>query len=58
MFCAYDRKSGDDDSDGCNDNYDRNNRNFEENDEKKLPKNNQLLLLLSKNGPIIGTITC
>ena len=56
LILRYDRKSDDDDNDGCNDNHDSNDWNFEDNDEK-LSKNKQLLWLLSKNEPILGTIT-
>ena len=33
-FCAYDRKSTEDDNDDCNDDYDSNDGNFDENDDK------------------------
>ena len=45
MFCAYDRKNTNYDNDGCNDNYDGN---LDDNDDKKLPNNIQILRVLGK----------
>ena len=38
MFCAYNKKSDDDNIDGYNDNYDINYWNFEDNGEKMTKK--------------------
>ena len=53
-FNAYDRKNTNDDNDGCNANYDGH---FDDNDDKNYQKNIQISWLLSKNVPILGTIT-
>ena len=47
-------KSTGDDNDGCNDNYDGH---FDDNDDKNDQKNIQISWLLSKNVPILETIT-
>ena len=51
---AYDRKNTNYDNHGCNDNYDGN---FDDNDDKNDQINIQILRVLGKNLPILGTIT-
>ena len=53
-FCTYDRKNTNYDNDGCNDNYDGN---FDDNDDKNDQINIQILRVLGKKLPILGTNT-